>query len=64
MAFFIFHYQHTTSAHVRAKFPWLVPVHTEGIVGGKVEFGRHNGTESELLVKAYKITGIRLLDNA
>lgn len=60
----VYHHQHAAPESVRAEFPWLVPVHADGITGGKAEFGRYNGTESELLIKAYKMAGIRLLDNA
>lgn len=52
------HHQHAAPAHVRAEFPWLVPVHADGITGGKAEFSRHNGTERELMNKAYSLAGI------
>ncbi|WP_416340604.1 Ref family recombination enhancement nuclease [Pantoea eucrina] len=57
------HHQHAAPAHVRAEFPWLVPVHADGTTGGKAKFTKYNGTESELLVKAYKMASIKLLDN-
>lgn len=52
------HHQHAAPAHVRAEFPWLVPVHADGITGGKAEFYRYNGTEQELMIKAYALAGI------
>ncbi|MDH2069487.1 Ref family recombination enhancement nuclease [Pantoea sp. GD03673] len=52
------HHQHAAPATIRADFPWLVPVHADGIVGGKVEFVRYNGTEKQLMVKAYNLAGI------
>lgn len=52
------HHQHAAPAHVRAEFPWLVPVHADGIIGGKAEFTRHNGSENLLMTKAYKLAGI------
>ena len=52
------HHQHAAPAHVRAEFPWLVPVHADGVIGGKAEFGRLNGTEKELLSKAYKLASL------
>ncbi|MBS6033985.1 MAG: recombinase [Pantoea sp.] len=52
------HHQHAAPAKIRAEFPWLVPVHADGITGGKAEFSRHNGTEQELMIKAYALAGI------
>lgn len=52
------HHQHAAPATIRAEFPWLVPVHADGITGGKAEFTRHNGTEQELMIKAYDLAGI------
>jgi hypothetical protein len=52
------HHQHAAPLHVRTEFPWLVPVHADGITGGKAEFSRHNGTEQELMIKAYALAGI------
>ncbi|WP_425013485.1 Ref family recombination enhancement nuclease [Pantoea agglomerans] len=57
------HHQHAAPAHVRAEFPWLVPVHADGITGGKAEFSRYNGTEQELMAKAYVLAGIDLVLN-
>lgn len=54
----VYHHQHAAPAHVRAEFPWLVPVHADGIIGGKAEFTRHNGSENLLMTKAYKLAGI------
>lgn len=55
------HHQHAAPAIIRAEFPWLVPVHADGITGGKAEFSQHNGTEQELMVKAYVLAGIDLV---
>ncbi|WP_428983943.1 Ref family recombination enhancement nuclease [Pantoea agglomerans] len=52
------HHQHAAPAHVRAEYPWLVPVHADGITGGKAEFSRHNGTEQELMIKAYALANL------
>lgn len=52
------HHQHAAPADIRAEFPWLVPVHADGITGGKAEFSKHNGTEKELMVKAYRLAGL------
>jgi len=57
----IYHHQHAAPDNVRAQYPWLVPVHADGITGGKSEFSRHNGTERELLKKAYTLAGITKL---
>jgi len=57
------HHQHAAPAHVRAEFPWLVPVHADGITGGKAEFARHNGLEMQLMAKAYSLAGIGHLLN-
>ena len=59
----IYHHQHAAPDNVRAEFPWLVPVHADGITGGKAEFSRYNGTERELLDKAYQMAGIERLDD-
>ncbi|EFO2126023.1 recombination enhancement function protein, partial [Escherichia coli O106] len=34
---------------LREKYPWLVPVHADGVVGGKKEFTLLNKSEMELL---------------
>lgn len=54
----IYHHQHAAPDNVRAEFPWLVPVHADGITGGKAEFSRHNGTEQELMIKAYALANL------
>lgn len=59
----IYHHQLAAAAAIRAKFPWLVPIHADGIIGGKKEFNRYNGTERELLTKAYQMAGISHLDD-
>ena len=48
------HHQHAAPAEVREKFPWLVPVHADGVVGGKKEFTLLNKSEMELLADAYE----------
>ena len=48
-------YQHAAPAEVRAKYPWLVPVHADGVVGGKKEFTLLNKSEMELLADAYEM---------
>lgn len=53
-----YHHQHAAPATIRVEFPWLVPVHADGITGGKAEFSKHNGTEQELMIKAYMLAGL------
>lgn len=57
----IYHHQHAAPDNVRAEFPWLVPVHADGITGGKAEFSRHNGSERDLMIKAYELAKIEHL---
>ena len=45
-------------AEVREKYPWLVPVHADGVVGGKKEFTLLNKSEMELLADAYEMANI------
>lgn len=52
------HHQHAAPAEVRAKYPWLVPVHADGVVGGKKEFTLLNKSEMELLADAYEMANI------
>lgn len=54
----IYHHQHAAPYNVRAEFPWLVPVHADGITGGKAEFANYNGSEMQLMAKAYNLAGI------
>ncbi|POW54622.1 recombinase [Candidatus Pantoea alvi] len=54
------HHQHAAPAEIRAIYPWLVPVHADGNVGGKSEFNRLNKPELELLVDAVSIAEILL----
>ncbi len=56
----VYHHQHAAPENVRVEFPWLVPVHADGITGGKAEFTRLNGTEKELMDKAYSLAGLSL----
>lgn len=53
-----YHHQSAAPDSVRAEFTWLVPVHADGITGGKAEFSRHNGSEHQLMAKAYDLAGI------
>lgn len=55
-----YHHQHAAPDTVRTEFPWLVPVHADGITGGKAEFTKYNGTEKELMDKAYSLAGLSL----
>lgn len=43
------HHQLAAPPEVRKQYPWLVPVHADGKIGGKAEFERLNGTQEELL---------------
>ncbi|EII8437002.1 recombination enhancement function domain protein [Escherichia coli] len=52
------HHQHAAPAEVREKYPWLVPVHADGVVGGKKEFTLLNKSEMELLADAYEMANI------
>ncbi|EOY7940702.1 Ref family protein [Escherichia coli] len=52
------HHQHAAPAEVREKYPWLVPVHAVGVVGGKKEFTLLNKSEMELLADAYEMANI------
>nr|WP_233207467.1 Ref family recombination enhancement nuclease [Pantoea sp. ICBG 1758] len=53
-----YHHQLAAPAHIRAEFPWLVPVHADGKTGGKTNFVGLNGSERQLMEKAYKIADI------
>lgn len=46
------HHQLAAPPEVRKIYPWLVPVHADGKIGGKAEFERLNGTQEELLLLA------------
>ena len=52
------HHQHAAPAEVREKYPWLVPVHADGVVGGKKEFTLLNKSEMALLADAYEMANI------
>lgn len=43
------HHQLAAPPEIRKLYPWLVPVHADGKIGGKAEFERLNGTQAELL---------------
>lgn len=46
------HHQLAAPPEVRKLYPWLVPVHADGRIGGKAEFESLNGTQEELLKQA------------
>lgn len=48
------HHQLAAPLHVRLIHPWLVPVHADGIVGGRKLFEDLNGTQEELLAESYR----------
>lgn len=52
------HHQDAAPKDVREQYPWLVPVHASGIVGGKAEFSHLNASEEDLLLMAYEQAGI------
>lgn len=52
------HHQHAAPLEVRKIYPWLVPVHADGTVGGKSEFSRLNKPERELLVDVYALADL------
>ncbi|MCZ4061176.1 Ref family recombination enhancement nuclease [Pantoea sp. LMR881] len=45
----VYHHQHAAPLAVRTCYPWLVPVHACGNVGGRVAFEKHNNTQGFLL---------------
>ncbi|HEW9972568.1 TPA: recombinase [Enterobacter cloacae] len=47
------HHQFAAPIEMRHKHPWLVPVHADGITGGKSEFTRLNASEAALLAIVY-----------
>ncbi|WP_147200855.1 Ref family recombination enhancement nuclease [Pantoea sp. CCBC3-3-1] len=54
----VWHHQYAAPAEVRAEFPWLIPVHAAGNVGGQRAFEALNATENELLSAAYAMARI------
>lgn len=48
------HHQYAAPIEMRHKHPWLVPVHADGITGGKSEFTRLNASEAALLAIVYE----------
>ncbi|EIG9281381.1 recombinase [Salmonella enterica] len=52
------HHQYAAPPEIRKIYPWLVPVHADGNVGGKSEFSRLNKPEGDLLVDAYLLAGL------
>lgn len=49
------HHQIAAPAKEREKYPWLVPVHASGSVGGKASFEKENGTQEHLLNQVYEM---------
>ncbi len=52
------HHQHAAPKEVRDQYPWLVPLHACGKIGGKAQFIIMNATEDELLAQTYKLANI------
>lgn len=42
------HHQYAAPLSVRIEFPWLVPIHADGKIGGKASFITHNADEGTL----------------
>lgn len=55
------HHQHAAPADLRAQYPWLIPVHAAGAVGGRKAFETANGGQLELLAQAYQMAGVETL---
>lgn len=51
------HHQHAAPKEIRAVYPWLVPVHACGSIGGRAAFEKENGTQIELLKLTYDKIG-------
>ncbi|EKP7001564.1 recombinase, partial [Escherichia coli] len=49
------HHQYAAPAEVREQYPWLVPVHADGKIGGKADFMRHNADEMTLYQMAIEL---------
>ncbi|MGU3814551.1 hypothetical protein [Vibrio diabolicus] len=54
-----------TAEEKRAQYPDMIPIHAKGKYGGKAQWKIQNGTETELLFKVYKLSGLplELLEN-
>ncbi|MEE9647871.1 Ref family recombination enhancement nuclease [Enterobacter soli] len=52
------HHQHAAPAEILAIYPWLVPVHASGSIGGRKAFEALNASQTELLLKCYDLAGI------
>lgn len=48
------HHQYAAPPETRKIYPWLVPVHADGNVGGKKAFEELNASQEELLKLAYQ----------
>lgn len=48
------HHQYAAPIEMRRLYPWLIPVHADGITGGKSEFTRLNASEAALLAIVYE----------
>ncbi|MGX1961032.1 Ref family recombination enhancement nuclease [Serratia liquefaciens] len=51
----VWHHQHAAPLESRRRFPWLIPVHACGTVGGKADFERRNNTQDFLLELAISL---------
>ncbi|EPN3958719.1 Ref family recombination enhancement nuclease [Vibrio alginolyticus] len=60
-----YHHDTLLEADKRAQYPDMIPIHAKGKYGGKAQWKIHNGTETELLFKVYKLAGLllELLEN-
>lgn len=54
-----YHHESPAPAEIIERYPDLHTVHARGIVGGKVKFEKHNGTEMDLLKQAYSMLDIQ-----
>jgi hypothetical protein len=52
------HHQHSAPIEVRKIYPWLVPIHADGKIGGLAEFQRLNGSIEKLLEAVYLLAGV------
>lgn len=54
------HHQIAAPLNVRLIYPWLVPVHADGSVGGRKLFEDLNGTQEELLAESFRRAAVPL----
>lgn len=65
----VYHHQHSAPHEIRLRYPWLVPVHACGKVGGRAVFEQHNNTQFFLLELCHALiqkmdAGMTLTENA